>query len=122
MAYRGLILLQQYFTGRCQEKTCCLSVLKCLLKTDNVILQPLGVRKLHAVARNINRTADVVIESLMRGFIRTVLFFTTRLSVTGRENVPPTGPYIMVVNHMSKADPPLGRRFRQGHCSPRSPS
>ena len=29
------------------------------------------------------------------------------LTVTGRENIPPAGPYIVVVNHMSAADSPL---------------
>jgi 1-acyl-sn-glycerol-3-phosphate acyltransferase len=65
------------------------------------------VRKLLTVTRKISRKADLVVDSLLRGFIYSVLFFAGRPSVTGRDNIPSTGPYIMVVNHMSKADPPL---------------
>ncbi|MDX1615860.1 MAG: lysophospholipid acyltransferase family protein [Candidatus Promineifilaceae bacterium] len=39
--------------------------------------------------------------------IRFLLLFVGNLRVTGRENIPETGPYILAVNHMSKADPPL---------------
>jgi len=59
------------------------------------------------VTRKISRTADLVVEFLLRGFIHWLLFFAGRPSLTGRENIPSSGPYIMVVNHMSKADPPL---------------
>lgn len=44
---------------------------------------------------------------LERAFIWLVLFFFGRLSVHGIENVPEQGPYILAINHMSKADPPL---------------
>jgi len=44
---------------------------------------------------------------LLRVLVRFVLFLVGSLKVSGRENVPESGPYILVVNHMSKADPPL---------------
>jgi 1-acyl-sn-glycerol-3-phosphate acyltransferase len=45
--------------------------------------------------------------ALVRGFIRMILFLVGSASFSGRQNVPPAGPYIITVNHMSKADPPL---------------
>lgn len=45
--------------------------------------------------------------TLERAFIRLLLFFFGRLTVHGIENVPAQGPYILAINHMSKADPPL---------------
>lgn len=45
--------------------------------------------------------------NLLRVALRFILFFIGSMEVTGRENVPEEGPYILVVNHMSKADPPL---------------
>jgi 1-acyl-sn-glycerol-3-phosphate acyltransferase len=39
--------------------------------------------------------------------IRFLLLLVGRLKVSGQENIPPAGPYIIVINHMSKADPPL---------------
>jgi 1-acyl-sn-glycerol-3-phosphate acyltransferase len=44
---------------------------------------------------------------LERWFTRAMLFFFGRLTVSGTENVPERGPYILAINHMSKADPPL---------------
>lgn len=44
---------------------------------------------------------------LLRGLINFLLFFLGTTRITGRENIPAQGPYIIVVNHMSKADPPL---------------
>jgi 1-acyl-sn-glycerol-3-phosphate acyltransferase len=35
------------------------------------------------------------------------LCLTTRWRVVGRENIPATGPLIVVANHLSNADPPL---------------
>lgn len=44
---------------------------------------------------------------LLRVLIRFVLLLVGSMTVYGRENIPESGPYIIVVNHMSKADPPL---------------
>ncbi|MGH2537306.1 MAG: lysophospholipid acyltransferase family protein [Candidatus Promineifilaceae bacterium] len=44
---------------------------------------------------------------LQRAIVRIVLALVGSLKVSGREHVPAAGPYIVVVNHMSKADPPL---------------
>lgn len=44
---------------------------------------------------------------ILTAAMRFLLFFVGSLSVTGKENVPEGGPYIIAVNHMSKADPPL---------------
>lgn len=49
----------------------------------------------------------MIIVYFLQVVLRVVLFFVGSMSVTGRENVPEKGPYIIVVNHMSKADPPL---------------
>ena len=45
--------------------------------------------------------------NVTRALLHLVLFFIGTKKVTGRANIPPAGPYIIVVNHMSKADPPL---------------
>ena len=74
---------------------------------DSQIIQSPGVRKLLAVTRNISRTVDLFVVSLVRRFVLSLLFFVGKCRITGQENIPPNGPYIMVVNHMSKADPPL---------------
>jgi 1-acyl-sn-glycerol-3-phosphate acyltransferase len=44
---------------------------------------------------------------LLRFGIRLILLIVGSMKVIGRENIPAAGPYIIVVNHMSKADPPL---------------
>jgi 1-acyl-sn-glycerol-3-phosphate acyltransferase len=45
--------------------------------------------------------------ALERFFIRSILFFFGKLTTRGAENVPAEAPYILAINHMSKADPPL---------------
>ncbi len=49
----------------------------------------------------------MIFNSVLRVVIRFVLFLVGSSEVRGRENLPQRGPYILVVNHMSKADPPL---------------
>lgn len=44
---------------------------------------------------------------LERAFVRLVMLLFGRLNVIGSENIPNQGPYILAINHMSKADPPL---------------
>lgn len=39
--------------------------------------------------------------------VKLIILFSGRVKIIGRERIPTTGPYIIVVNHMSKADPPL---------------
>ncbi len=48
-----------------------------------------------------------LLDILQRAFIRLILLLFGRLTVVGLENLPPEGPYIFAINHMSKADPPL---------------
>lgn len=47
------------------------------------------------------------VDTIFRGFVDTVILFAGSLDIYGNENIPPKGPYIVVLNHMSKADPPL---------------
>jgi 1-acyl-sn-glycerol-3-phosphate acyltransferase len=49
----------------------------------------------------------MVINYLLRALIYILLVILGRLQVTGRENIPATGPYLIVVNHMSITDPPV---------------
>lgn len=49
----------------------------------------------------------MIVTYLLRGLIFLLLFIVGSMKVTGRKNIPASGPYIIVVNHMSKADPPL---------------
>lgn len=48
-----------------------------------------------------------IVGILLRGIVRILLFFVGNLQVRGLENIPVDEPYILVVNHMSKADPAL---------------
>lgn len=43
----------------------------------------------------------------LRGFLRIVFKLLARLEVTGLENVPTSGPHILIANHLSYIDPPL---------------
>ena len=45
--------------------------------------------------------------AFLRFLIWIILLFVGKRTVIGAENVPKAGPYIIVVNHMSKADTPL---------------
>ena len=45
--------------------------------------------------------------AFLRFLIFVILLFVGKRTVHGAENIPATGPYIIVVNHMSKADTPL---------------
>lgn len=49
----------------------------------------------------------MLIIHLLRAFVQTALLFFATLTVTGRTNIPESGPYLLAVNHMSKVDPPL---------------
>jgi 1-acyl-sn-glycerol-3-phosphate acyltransferase len=42
-----------------------------------------------------------------RFLARMIVLVIGSLHVTGRSNIPHSGPYIVVTNHMSKADPPI---------------
>jgi 1-acyl-sn-glycerol-3-phosphate acyltransferase len=44
---------------------------------------------------------------ILRGLIRTVGFHLVHLTVTGTENIPDTGPAILMMNHISALDPGL---------------
>lgn len=44
---------------------------------------------------------------LFRTAFKVIQLVIARLSVTGRENIPASGPYLVVTNHMSTADSPL---------------
>jgi 1-acyl-sn-glycerol-3-phosphate acyltransferase len=44
---------------------------------------------------------------LFRNGLRVIQLAISRLIVTGRENIPASGPYLVAVNHMSSADSPL---------------
>lgn len=41
------------------------------------------------------------------GVVGRILGFALPLHITGAENVPPSGPLIVVANHLSNADPPI---------------
>ena len=36
-----------------------------------------------------------------------IMFILTRVTVSGKENLPPTGAFLVCANHVSSADPPL---------------
>lgn len=49
----------------------------------------------------------MIIIYFLRVILRFVLLLLGSMRVYGRQHIPQRGPYILVVNHMSKADPPL---------------
>ncbi len=49
----------------------------------------------------------MIVDRILRAIINFILLFTVKLEIEGRERIPREGPYILVINHMSKADPPL---------------
>lgn len=49
----------------------------------------------------------MIVNKILRAVINLILIFTATLEIDGRERIPRQGPYILVINHMSKADPPL---------------
>lgn len=49
----------------------------------------------------------MLISNIFRLIVRILLPFVGPLKVSGKENIPEKGPYIVAINHMSKADPPL---------------
>ena len=54
---------------------------------------------------------------LIKAIVKTVFFICTRLKVNGRENIPYTGPLVVVANHITFAEPQiigilLGRNMR----------
>ncbi len=44
---------------------------------------------------------------LVRAGLRFLIWLLTRTEVTGQENVPARGPFIVLTNHLSALDPPL---------------
>jgi len=49
----------------------------------------------------------IVVDKFLHGVVHTAIGFTGSLKISGTEHIPANGPYIVVLNHMSKADPPL---------------
>ncbi len=49
----------------------------------------------------------MIIIHILRALTHFLSIFVGRIEVYGRENIPESGPYIVVINHMSKVDPPL---------------
>jgi 1-acyl-sn-glycerol-3-phosphate acyltransferase len=47
-------------------------------------------------------------QGLLRGVFRLIVFLMAECHVQGIENLPPRGPYLLIVNHLSWLDVPLG--------------
>lgn len=52
-----------------------------------------------------------LLRSLMRPLFRGVFHFLSRVTITGRENVPRTGPYLIAINHVSLYEAPFMLAF-----------
>ena len=53
------------------------------------------------------RLPNPQVYAVVRGFVRLAVWLLTRTTIHGLENLPTTGPYIVVTNHLSAIDPPL---------------
>jgi len=48
-----------------------------------------------------------IIRGLLRPVFRVIFRFLSRIEITGRENVPTSGAYLIAINHVSIYDPPF---------------
>lgn len=49
----------------------------------------------------------MIVVHFLRFLTHFLKLFIGSVEISGREHIPDSGPYIVVINHMSKADPPL---------------
>ena len=49
--------------------------------------------------------------SSLRPIFRLIFHLLARVTITGRENVPPRGAYLITINHVSTYDPPFALAF-----------
>jgi 1-acyl-sn-glycerol-3-phosphate acyltransferase len=49
----------------------------------------------------------IAYQVIARILVRFILFFVGSVKITGRENIPPKGPYLIITNHLSMVDSPL---------------
>ncbi len=49
--------------------------------------------------------------STLRPTFRAIFHLLSHVTITGKENVPPQGPYLVAINHVSLYDPPLAVAF-----------
>ncbi len=49
--------------------------------------------------------------STLRPIFRAIFRMLSHVTITGEENVPPQGPYLVAINHVSLYDPPLAVAF-----------
>lgn len=52
-----------------------------------------------------------LIRGIMRPLFRALFHLLSRVRIHGRENVPPTGPYLVTINHVSLFEPPFTLAF-----------